>query len=363
MISDLRIPGPTPCPDDVLVSMATPMINHRGPEFTELIERVTSNSKLVLNTQNDLFFFTSSGTGSLEAAVVNTLSPGDSVLSVITGFFGERFAKIAELYGAQVERLECPLGQGADPLAIRKCLSQNPKIKAVLVTHNDTSTGVANHLSDIAKVVKQEFGALLLVDAVSSAACLPIYTDEWNCDVVATASQKGFMSPPGISLITFSKQAWEAYNSSTMPKLYFDVNQAMNFLDKGQTPWTPCLSVLFALDTAVKHILGEGIEETFRRHEKLGEQARAGIEKMGLDLFPDPQFASNALTAVNVPAGLDGESLVESLRLRHDMIIGGGQGTLKGKIIRIGHMGFCFENDVERCLNAISVVLGENQLI
>jgi aspartate aminotransferase-like enzyme len=357
MSSDLRIPGPTPCPSDVLESMATPMINHRGPEFAELIERVTENTKLVLNTKNDLFFFTSSGTGSLEAAVVNTLSPGDKVLSIITGFFGERFAKIAEIYGAEVERIEFPLGEGADPDVIRTSLSADPKFKAVLVTHNDTSTGIANHLSEIAKIVKQEFGILLLVDAISSAGCLPIYTDIWECDVVATASQKGFMSPPGISLMTFSEQAWENYNKSTMPKSYFDVKQSLDFLEKGQTPWTPCLSVLFAVDTAVNQILAEGIEEVFRRHERLGEQTRAGVFEMGLELFPDLRYASNAITAVNVPSTIDGESLVDALRIEHNVIIGGGQGTLKGKIIRIGHMGYCFEEDVDRCLKAVSLAI------
>lgn len=357
MTNDLRIPGPTPCPDGVLESMANPMINHRGPEFAELIERVTENAKLVLNTKKDIFFFTSSGTGSLEAAVVNTLSPGDKVLSLITGFFGERFAKIAELYGAEVERIEFPLGKGADPDAIRNRLNADPAFKAVLVTHNDTSTGIANHLPEIAKVVKQEFGLLLLVDAISSAACLPIYTDTWNCDVVATASQKGFMSPPGISLMTFSEQAWESYHKSTMPKFYFDVKQALNFLEKGQTPWTPCLSVLFALDTAVTQILAEGVEEVFRRHERLGEQTRSGVLELGLELFPDARYASNAITAVNVPGNIDGESLVETLRVEHNMIIGGGQGSLKGKIIRIGHMGYCFEEDIDRCLKALSVAI------
>ena len=222
MTNDLRIPGPTPCPDDILESMATPMINHRGPEFAELIERVTENAKLVLNTKNNLFFFTSSGTGSLEAAVVNTLSPGDRVLAITIGAFGDRFANIAEIYGASVTVLRSELGQAADPDKVTSCLNNDPDIKAVLVTHNETSTGVTNDLESISKIVKNDFGKLLLVDGVSSVGSVPLKTDSWKCDAVASASQKGWMAPPGLAFLSFSLESWKANAYSTMPRFYFD---------------------------------------------------------------------------------------------------------------------------------------------
>lgn len=354
---NLRIPGPTPCPEAVLEAMAQPMINHRGPEFKEMSERLTRNTQEVLQTANDVLFFTSSGTGMLEAAVVNTLSPGDQVLVLITGTFGQRFAQIARLYGARVTSLDYPLGHGAEPQSVRDALTKNPEIKAVLVTHNDTSTGITNPLEAIAKVVKQEFGRLLLVDAVSSAGCVPLPVDQWQCDVVATASQKGLMAPPGIGVISISQAAWEAHRTAGMPRLYFDCTQAKRFLELGQTPWTPALSVLFALDTSVQMLLKKGLKETFNHHASLAQITRDGIQDMGLTLFADPRFASDTITAINVPPGVDGSTLVERLRSQYNIIVGGGQESLKNKIFRIGHMGYCFAKDIQQVLDALAEVL------
>ena len=216
---NLRTPGPTPIPDDIVDEMSLPMINHRGPEFKELIEATTAGLKQVFMTTNDLYILTSSGTGALEAAVVNTLSPGDKVIAATAGSFGDRFVQIAEGYGANVNRMDFEWGDAIDPEAIRAELQKDPDIKAVLVTHNETSTGVTHDLESIARVVKGEFDKLLLVDAVSSLGCIPLPVDGWNCDLVATGSQKGFMIPPGLAFISISARGWEAYQDAKIPSL------------------------------------------------------------------------------------------------------------------------------------------------
>ena len=354
---NLRIPGPTPCPPEVLEAMARPMFNHRGPEFKEMIERLTQNLKRVLQTQNDVLCLTSSGTGALEAAVVNTLSPGDRVLGVSNGLFGDRFALIAESYGAQVRRLTATPGWGTDPQEIRQALQEDPDIKAVLVTHNETSTGISNDLEAIARVVKEEFHKLLLVDAVSSVGCIPLATDEWKVDVVATATQKGLMTPPGIAIASISPQAWEAHKTARMPRSYFDFSQAWNYLERGQTPWTPAVSVLCALDVALQQLIAEGLQEVFQRHARIGQMTRNGVKALGLELFAHERWASDTVTAVEIPPGMDGAKPVERLRKEYNIILGGGQQALQGKIFRIGHMGYCFEQDIKEVLDALGEVL------
>ena len=241
---NLRVPGPTPVPEDIVEAMGTPMVNHRGPEFHELITRVTSQLKQVFMTQNDLLILTASGTGSLEAAIVNTLSPGDKVIAATAGSFGDRFIDLARAYGADLRVLEFEWGAAVDPGAIRQALREDPGVKAVMLTHNETSTGITHPLRELAEVVKGEFNKLLLVDAVSSLGCVPLPVDAWNCDVVGTASQKGFMIPPGLSFISMSGAAWEAQKTATMPKFYFDLDAARRFLERGQTPFTPAMAAL-----------------------------------------------------------------------------------------------------------------------
>ncbi|CAI8031171.1 Soluble hydrogenase, small subunit [Geodia barretti] len=236
---NLRTPGPTPIPDDIVEAMGTPMINHRGPEFDELIKKCTAQLKQVFMTDNDLFILTASGTGALEAALVNTLSPGDKVVAATAGSFGDRFIDMAEAFGADLTRLDFEWGEPIDPDAIRQSLRDDPEIKAVMVTHNETSTGVTHPLEEIARIAKQEFNKLLLVDAVSSLGCLPLPVDAWDCDLVGTASQKGFMIPPGLAFISVSDRAWEAQKTASMPRFYFDLEEAKRTLERGQTPFTP----------------------------------------------------------------------------------------------------------------------------
>ena len=256
------------------------MIDHRGRAFGDILNRVTDRLKYFFQTKNDVFLLTCSGTGGMEAAVVNTLSPGDRVLVISIGAFGDRFANIAETYGANVTRLNFEWGTAADPEEVRKALAADPAIKAVLVTHNETSTGVTNPLADIARVVR-EFDKLLLVDAVSSLGSIPFYTDDWGVDFAVTASQKGWMVPPGLAMVSVSQRAWDAYAQAKMPRFSLDVGKAKDYLERSQTPWTPPVSVVFALDYALEGLEREGLENIFARHQRIGELTRRGVKDAG----------------------------------------------------------------------------------
>ena len=272
-MANLRLPGPTPVPPDVVEAMSKEMIDHRGAEFAEMLRRITANLQRAFLTQNDVFVFTSSGTGAMEAAIVNTLSPGERVLAISVGNFGDRFARIANAYGADVNVLKCPDGEAVDPERVRQALKDDPAVSAVLVTHNETSTGITNELEAIAGIVKGEFDKLLLVDAVSSLGCIPLPVDAWNCDMVGTASQKGFMIPPGLSFISVSEQAWEAQQTASMPRFYFDLTMAKSYLAIGQTPFTPNLSAMYGLSLALDKLLEEGMENVFGRHAAIARRS------------------------------------------------------------------------------------------
>jgi len=353
---NLRIPGPTPCPPQVLAAVAKPMINHRGRHFAELIGRVVERLKRFYRTQGDVLVLTASGTGGLEAAVVNTLSPGDRVLAVVIGAFGERFAAIAQAYGAEVVRLEYEWGRAADPDDVRRVLSRDPRIKAVLVTHNETSTGVTNPLKALAAVVR-EHERLLLVDAVSSLGAIPLETDAWGLDVVVTGSQKGWMVPPGLAFVSVSQRAWEAHREAKMPRFYLDLGRHKEALERGQTPWTPALSVLFGLDVALEMMEAEGLENIFARHARIGEMTRQGVKALGLRLLADERYASNTVTAVVVPDGVDERVLRRLLEDEYGVVLAGGQGKLSGKIFRIGHLGWVTEEDIRDTLDSLAQAL------
>jgi aspartate aminotransferase-like enzyme len=355
-MAQLRIPGPTPCPPEVLKAMARPMINHRGPEYHQLIKEVTDKLKQVFQTRNDLYLLTGSGTGGLEAAVVNMLSPGDKVLSVSIGVFGDRWANIARTFGAAVIDLKFAWGTAADPDAVKNAMIDNPDIKAVLVTHNETSTGVTNDLEAISKLVK-EAGKLLIVDAISSLSSINLPVDKWGCDVVVTGSQKGWMVPPGMAMVSVSAEAWKAFAQAKMPRFYWDFGKARSYLEKGENPWTPVVSVVFAFGVALDMILKEGLQNVFARHARIGQMTRDGIKALGLPLFAEPAHASNTVTSVAIPAGLDGKKLRQMLQSEQGIVLAGGQQTLDGKIFRIGHMGLVSENDIKEVLAAIKATL------
>jgi aspartate aminotransferase-like enzyme len=352
----LRIPGPTPCPPQALEAMGRQMINHRGGEFGKILNSITGKLKQVFQTKGDVFVLTGSGTGGLEAAVVNTLSPRDKVLSLANGFFGDRFADLAEEYGAEVIRLNFEWGKPVSPDATEKALKANGNIKAVLVTHNETSTGVTNDIKEISAVVKK-FDKLLVVDAISSLGCINLPTDDWNCDIVVTASQKGFMVPPGLAMISVNEKAWQAHAKAKMPRYYWDFSKAKDFLQKGQTPWTPAVSIFFALDVTLDLMLREGLDNIFSRHARVAQTARNGVKSLGLSLFPDEKYASNTVTAVNAADKIDVSQLTKILREEYEVIIAGGQEKLSGKIFRIGHLGLVYEKDIKSVLEALNKAL------
>ena len=358
-MENLRVPGPTPLPNEVLQSMTKQMINHRGAEFGEILNDVTAKLKQLFQTKQDVFLLTGSGTGGLEAAIVNTLSPGDKVLSVSIGVFGDRFAAIAEQFGAEVIPLNFEWGKAADADAVRQALQAEPKIKAVLVTHNETSTGVTNDLASISSVVK-EFDKLLLVDAISSLGSIYLPVDDWHLDVTVTGSQKGWMVPPGLTMVSVSQEAWQAHSKANMPHFYWDFTKAKSYLEKEQTPWTPAVSIVFALSVSLDMMLREGLPNIIARHARIGKAARDGIKSLGLSLFAEESYASNTVTAARSADGLDTKKMLQILKDEHNIVLAGGQQTLSGKIFRIGHLGWVTENDIETVISALRIVLPQS---
>jgi len=357
----LRVPGPTPCPPQALQAMSRQMINHRGGEFGEILKSTTEKLKQIFQTKGDVFLLTASGTGGMEAAIVNTLSPGDKVLSISNGAFGERFGDIAEQYGAEVIRLSFEWGKAVDLDAVEKVLRKHDSIKdgdikAVLATHNETSTGMTNRLGDISAVVKK-FDKLLLVDAISSLGCINLPTDDWHCDIVVTGSQKGWMVPPGLAMVSVSEKAWQAHAQAKMPRYYWDFSKAKDFLQKGQTPWTPAISVFYALDITLDLMLSEGLDNIFARHARVAQIARNGVKSLGFSLFPEEDYASDTVTAVNATDKIDVPKLIQVLREEYEVIIAGGQQKLSGKIFRIGHLGLVYDKDIKSVLEALNKAL------
>jgi aspartate aminotransferase-like enzyme len=356
---NLRIPGPTPCPEDVLQAGAQQMIDHRGPEFKDMIARIHSGLQTAFQTKNQIAILTSSGTGAMEAAVINTLSAGDRVLSISIGVFGDRFAQIAEAYGVDVVKLPVEYGDAADPAEIGKLLAADASIKAVLITHNETSTGITNDLAAIAKVVR-EYDRLTLVDAISSVGCIPVQMDAWDLDVVVTGSQKGFMVPPGLAFAAVGPRALEAAKTATLPRFYFEFSRAFTLQAQGQTPWTPAVSVMFSLDLALQKMMTDGMGAVYEKHARIANDVRNGMKKLGLELFPnDEKYASDTVTAVKVPEGVELSSLRGKLRNDREVVVAGGQGSLSGKIFRVGHMGHITDEDVDDVMASLKAVLPE----
>jgi aspartate aminotransferase-like enzyme len=335
------------------------MMNHRGPEFAQVLRRVTDGLNWMFQTSSDVLSATTSGTGGLEMAIVNTLSPGDTVLSVSIGSFGDRFRNIAKAYGANPIAYSLEWGEAADPKEIGRLLDENPGVRAVTVTHNETSTGVTNPIEEIAKEVRAR-DKLILVDAVSSMSSIPCPVERWDLDVVVSGSQKGWMVPPGLAFVSMSERAWAANAEAKMPRFYFDAVKTRDSLAKLQNPWTPAMSVYFALDKAFEMMRAEGLEGIFTRHQAIADYTRERVKGMGLKLVPvDERFASNTVTAVWWPEGIDGKALSKRAREEFGVVIGGGQGKLEGKIFRIGHLGWVQRPDVEQALDVVEKLLQE----
>jgi aspartate aminotransferase-like enzyme len=358
---NLRIPGPTPVPAEVLAEMARPMINHRGPEFAAILRRVTARLQYFFQTASPVLTYPASGTGGQESAVANLFSPGDHVIAITIGAFGNRFAKIAEIYGLQITRIEFPWGQAADPNIVEERLKAAGAYKGVLLTHNETSTGVTNDVETLAALIRRlNPDALIAIDAVSSLGCIPLEMDAWDIDVVFTGSQKGWMVPPGVMMIAAGPRAWEANKTAKLPRFYFDWALSRKNLEKWQHPTTPPVSIFYALDLALEMMLAEGRQAIFERHQRIGDYVRWRAQDMGLKLLANHKYASNTVTAVLTPGGLNVKELLKKLREEDKVVFQGGQEHLEGKIFRVGHLGFFQEIDLVEAMDMMEKRLRES---
>jgi aspartate aminotransferase-like enzyme len=360
MEQNLRVPGPTPLPAEVRDAQSAPMIDHRGSEFGELLRELTAGVAELIGTHGDVLLLTGSGSGALEAAVVNTLSPGDRVLAVTIGSFGDRFAKIATIFGADVERFEVPWGEPADPGALAEHLAAHPPYHAVLLTHNETSTGVTNPLRELAVAVRNAPGdPLLLVDGISGLGAMPFEMDAWGIDLVVSASQKAWMGSPGIAIAALGERAWTANETARMPRAYWDFAEARKWAEKGQTPWTPAVSVLFGLRVGVRRLVEEGREQTWARHAAIAAAVQAGLESLGLRLVAAPADRSNTVTAAWLPDGVEWTPFNAAMRAK-GLIVAGGQGAWVGRILRFGHMGGVGIDEMCEAVRIMGETLVEN---
>ncbi len=348
----LRIPGPTPVPPQVMEAMQRPMIPHRGDEFRRLHLGMIEKLREILRTSGDVFVIPGSGSLGWEAAIVNTLSHGDEVVAFVTGDFGVRFATVAERFGLTVQRVDVEPGHAARPELVRDALTRYPNARAVLYTHNETSTGVTNPLSEIAPIVR-DHGGLLFVDAVSSAGAIPIATNEWGIDVLLTGSQKGWMCPPGLAMIAVSQRALREGTRAGFPRAFLDFTDWKTSTAKGDTPATAPLTHFFALDAACDLILDEGMDARAKRHAQAAAETRASLEAGGFSLLADSDVASDTVTAARPPGDMSANELVRTVRERYDIEVAAGQGPLSDSIIRIGHMGWFSRDDIARTAAAV----------
>jgi aspartate aminotransferase-like enzyme len=356
----LVTPGPTPVPPEVLAATAVPMIHHRAPYFRATLARVLERLGQVFRTENEILLFTSAGTGAMESAVSNLCSPGDRVLVVSHGYFGERFAGMAAAYGTDLTHLRYAWGETPNPDEVGDKLEEMGGAKAVFLTHSETSTGVVSDVRAIAERLHGS-GALLVVDAISSLAAVPLESDAWGLDVVITSSHKALMCPPGLALVSVSPAALEAMRSATSPRYYFDweTTRAAQAKSPPENPFSPAISLVLGLDVALEMILTEGLETALERHVRLGRACRAGVKAMGLELFSPNEDRAAVVTAIRMSRDIDGGAIVLSMRDRSGVTVIGGQGELKGKIVRIGHIGYVDVFDVTTALAALELALFE----
>ncbi len=354
------LPGPVPVAQPVLEAMAWPMINHRGPEFAELLARLERGMRPLFGTSGDVLFLGCSGTGGLETAVANLFSPGDRLLSCPVGVFGKRLADIARANGCTVEVLETPLGSRLSASALRERLQRDDarSFKGILLTHNETSTGVQNDMAAIANVTRDRT-ALTIVDSVSGLGASRFEMDAWGYDLVITASQKALAAPPGVAAVAVSERAWDAINASRIPRFYFDLRKAREFAAKGQTPWTPPISIFYALAVALERYHADGLEANFERYATYARAVRAAFEALGFTIFSRPDAHSVTVVAAYPPEGVEPGALLGTLRDRYGIVISGGQGELTGKIVRFGTMGDVSESDLLGAISAVERALAD----
>ncbi|HEU5141003.1 MAG TPA: alanine--glyoxylate aminotransferase family protein [Bacillales bacterium] len=352
----LRTPGPTPVPDRVLAAMSQPMIGHRSEEFPKLF-KTAERLKPIFGTKQDVFILSSSGTSALEAAAVNTISPGDEVIVVVAGAFGDRFASICERYGAVTHRLDVPWGEACSQEALSENLKKHPNVKAVFVTYCETSTGVVNPIAELSGVVREQSDALFIVDGVSCIGGVPAKMDKWGIDILVTGSQKAMMLPPGLAFISVSERAWKVIERNEAPSFYLSLPAYRDSYTKGMTPYTPAISLINGLTEVCSIIEEEGLENVIRRHELMKNMTRAATRALGLPLLADDSVASPTVTAISANEKIDTEKLRKLVKEKYHITFAGGQKKLKGELLRIGHMGWCFPSDVLTAITYIELGL------
>lgn len=352
----LHTPGPTPIPPRVQQAMNRPMIGHRGEHCSKLIKTCSEQLKPLFGTEQDVLILTGSGTSALESAVVNTVQPGDEVAVVVTGAFGERFAKIADRFAYRVHRLDIPWGKPCDPETLKAHLRQHTRVKAVFMTHCETSTGVLNPVKELAQVVQQESEALTIVDAVSSLGAVPMQMDQWGIDIVVTGSQKALMLPAGLAFVAVSEQAWQKIAENKTPRFYLDLTAYQKNLDKRTTPYTPAVSLLFGLKEALNMIEEQGLEHVYFRHRLMMEMTREAARALGLPLVTKDEAASPTVTSIYGTDRIPADDFRKALS-QFNVVVAGGQQHLKGKIFRIGHMGYCEPGDMLAVIATMEVAL------
>jgi len=353
----LMAPGPTPVPPNVLLAMAQPMIHHRTPEYEALFIEVRAGLKRLFQTGQDVIPFTSSGTGAMEAAVVNTLSAGDTVLVLRAGKFGERWEEICRAYGVTVVPVTAPFGESVPAARMAEELRRHPEARAVLMQHSESSTGVLHDVKGIAAVTAGT-DAIVVVDAVSSLGIADLQMDAWGVDFVVAGSQKGLMLPPGLSFCALSEKAWGRVETARLPKYYFDLSAEWKAVSRNEAHFTPAVSIVVGLREVLRMVEAEGLANVLKRHERLARATRSGVEALGLQIFAKAT-PSPALTAVVAPRGLDSERVLGAYSTAHNITIAGGQGEMKGTVFRLGHMGYVAEFDVVTALAALEQVLHE----
>jgi aspartate aminotransferase-like enzyme len=351
-------PGPTMLPPRVLLKMAEPIMHHREPEFEKIFEAVRKGLKALFQTKNEVLIFTSSGTGAMEASVSNLLSRGDKALVVRGGKFGERWGEICKAYGIEFIPIDVEWGRAVEPGRIQEALASDRSIRAVYIQATETSTGVVHPMKEIAEIVKKHDNAVLVVDAITGIGVLDMPMDRWGLDVVISGSQKALMLPPGLSFAALSDKAWKCVERSNLPKYYFDFKRELKSSQKNQSAYTPAISLFVALRESLRMMEEEGLEVVFRRHEKLARATRAAVKALGLELYA-PESPSPGLTAVKVPAGIDGVKLQKIFFERFGITVAEGQDRAKGKIIRIAHLGYYERLDMIMVISALEMLLKE----
>jgi len=352
----LLTPGPTPLPPQVQEALARPILHHRTTQYRALFKRVLQGLATILQTKQQVVLFTSSGTGAMEAAVCNVLSPGDRAIVILGGKFGERWQHLCEASSIKATPIEVAYGDAVDPERVRQALRAQPDTKAVFATLCETSTGVVHDIPAIASLVRNT-DSVLVVDAISGLLAEECKTDEWDLDVVVSGSQKGLMLPPGLSFIALSEKAWRLTEQANSPRFYFDLRLYREALADDDTPFTSSVSLVVALDEALKLILAQGVPQVIQRAQLMAQATRAGVEAMGLALFA--KRPANAVTAVSVPNGVDGKRLLKHLQDRYHVTLAGGQGEMAGKIFRVAHMGYITPFDILVALAALELSLLE----